>query len=176
MVCKERHDDGSGVRCRQVVRLRPPAQQQAQLRAPSSSSSAYRTFSHARRAVPLAATLGALQLHTSSSERGGEQRSMAAAAAAPPGAPAPWHERLQAGVADVERAAAALLAVCEEPDEVAALEVRARAAHASDVRRIARGPSACAYGCACQSLFVAYAAPTLLARRLVTAATRRQLC
>ena len=49
---------------------------------------------------------------------------------------APWHERLQAGVADVERAAAALLAVCEEPGAAAALEVSARATHACHARRI----------------------------------------
>ena len=59
-------------------------------------------------------------------------------AAEPLGAPAPWHERLQAGVAYVERAAAALLAVCEEPDTAAALEVRARATHAGGARRSAR--------------------------------------
>ena len=40
--------------------------------------------------------------------------------------PLPWHERLQARLADVERAAAALLAVCEEPAAQAALEVRVR--------------------------------------------------
>ena len=38
--------------------------------------------------------------------------------------PLPWHERLQARLADVERAAAALLAVCEEPDAAATLEAR----------------------------------------------------
>ena len=42
-------------------------------------------------------------------------------AAAPPAGP--WHERLQARLQDVERAAAALLAVCEEPEARAALEV-----------------------------------------------------
>ena len=52
---------------------------------------------------------------------------MATAGGARRHAPPPWHERLQAGVADVERAAAALLAVCEEPEAQAALEVRARA-------------------------------------------------
>ena len=69
---------------------------------------------------------------------------MAAAAAAPLGATPPWHERLQAGVADVERAAAALLAVCEEPEAQSALEVRAQATHAGGARRSARRPSACA--------------------------------
>ena len=64
---------------------------------------------------------------------------MAAAAAAPGGAVEPWHERLQACMADLERAAAALLAVCEEPDAAAALEVRAT--HAGGARRGAPGAS-----------------------------------
>ena len=51
-------------------------------------------------------------------------------AAAAPGVDAaaplpPWHERLQEHLQDLARAAAALLAVCEEPDAAAALEVRA---------------------------------------------------
>ena len=69
----------------------------------------------------------------------------AAAAAAPPGAPPPWHERLLVGVADVERAAAALLAVCEEPDAAAVLELRVKATHASwRAAQRARVRAACA--------------------------------
>ena len=49
-------------------------------------------------------------------------------AAAPP---VPWHTQLQASVADFERAAAALLAVCEAPEATAELEVRVRATHAA---------------------------------------------
>ena len=49
---------------------------------------------------------------------------MAEALAAPP-ADAPWHARLQERLAAAESAVAALLAVCEEPDARAALEVRA---------------------------------------------------
>jgi hypothetical protein len=36
----------------------------------------------------------------------------------------PWHVRLQARLADAERAAEALRAVCDEPDAVDAFEVR----------------------------------------------------
>ena len=58
---------------------------------------------------------------------------MAAVAAAPPAgglnaAPPPWHARLQACLGDAERAVAALLAVCEEPEARAALEVRVHSA------------------------------------------------
>ena len=57
---------------------------------------------------------------------------------------APWHERLQARVADLERAAAALLAVCEEPEAAAALEVRSCERHTRALRSAARALVACA--------------------------------
>ena len=43
-------------------------------------------------------------------------------------ADAPWHARLQACLGDAERAVAALLAVCEEPEARETLEVRPRCA------------------------------------------------
>ena len=92
---------------------------------------------------------------------------MADAAAAPRGDaawPAPWHAELQARVADVERAAAALLAVCEKPEARAALEVRCEGATYAHycARRSARGPSPCTCDGAQLRPFVADAAPTLL--------------
>ena len=48
--------------------------------------------------------------------------------------PAPWHVLLQSRVTGLERAAAALLAVCEEPEAQAALAVRVQATHARAAR------------------------------------------
>ena len=66
---------------------------------------------------------------------------MAAASAAPVddagASPAPWHAQLQASVADFERAAAALLAVCEASEAAEALEVRP--SHARGASQRARG-------------------------------------
>ena len=69
------------------------------------------------------------------------------AAAAPP---QPWYERLQARVADVERSATALLAVCEEPETRAALQVRAHATHGRGAAgaRVSCSRARVACGCA----------------------------
>ena len=63
---------------------------------------------------------------------------MAVAVAAPGfywAPPQPWHDRLQAHLCFLERAAEALLLVCEEPQARAALEVRARAMHVGGAQR-----------------------------------------
>ena len=70
----------------------------------------------------------------------------APAAGAPPG---PWPVRLQERLEEAERAVAALLAVCEEPDARAALEVRVRSmgARAGLLTATARAQ---ALACACR--------------------------
>ena len=106
----------------------------------ASSSPVWVTCRVRARAAPLSAARGAGALACSCTRV--SECSMATAGAARHRAPPPWHERLQASVADLERAAAALLAVCEEPDAQAALEARACACGARG-RRCGRGPSPC---------------------------------
>ena len=65
-------------------------------------------------------------------------------------APMPWHERLKMRLQDLEDAAAALLAVCEEPGAAAMLEVRARAtargaAHAAPALYARQRLASCMY-------------------------------
>ena len=80
------------------------------------------------RALPRQVALGAHALCAGGTRTNVlQQRSMATAGGARRRAPPPWHERLQAQLENLERAAAALQALSEEPDAAATLEVRARA-------------------------------------------------